>query len=392
MKIKTLTILTLGTITIFGCAMNPAKTASQQDQFLSAAKTSLANNNPTQAIADTNQALAVNINSAQAYALQAAAYQQLNNYDKAAQSFNKSLAIESGNTLYRTSYANFLCNNGSYEEAEQQYQLAANTEVNKVPQDVDNLKKAAQIYNSAGECSAKQNNLDATIANYESAISTKNAPQQAYIGITKAYLAQNNYPKAALYISSYPGDQDTAEVLQLKVKSLTGLLNSNYQISDNNRKLLKDKINTLNQKLAQMQQSNTSTITASADDQSVVHATLNDETASSAMIASSTPAAKPVTVTKPATVIAKTPATKSETAASVSETATTKPATNYVANTAPLNSRIKKASDGRRYIVVESGDTLFNIAQRSGVSQGRIVEINHLKNQYVPLGTRLYLD
>lgn len=385
MKIKTLTVLTLGTITIFGCATNQTNAISQQDDFLNAAKISLANNNPVQAIADTNKALEVNGNSAQAYAIQASAYQQLNNNDQAELSFKKSLAVESSNTLYRTSYANFLCNNGSYNEAEVQYQLAADRELNKTPQSIDNVTKAAQIYSSAGDCSVKQNNLDAAIENYESSINTKNAPQQTYISITNAYLAQNNYPKAALYISSYPGDQDTAEVLKIKIKSLTGLMNSNYQISDNNRKLLKAKIDTLNQKLAQLDQ-NGSTSTVAPTSKAIV-ATSATQPIDKAVVNDTEE-----TTTKPVIVTSSKPQPVKVVAATTEPNNNIKSTTTFVANKTPLNSRIKKATNGRSYIVVEQGDTLFNIAQRSGVTQNKIIEINHLKNQYVPLGTKLYLD
>ena len=55
-------------------------------------------------------------------------------------------------------------------------------------------------------------------------------------------------------------------------------------------------------------------------------------------------------------------------------------------------SRIKTSTDGRKYIVVTNGDTLFGISKQSGVTKDKIIRINSLKNDYAPLNTRIYLN
>ena len=164
-------------------------------------------------------------------------------------------------------------------------------------------------------------------------------------------------------------------------------MNSNYQISDNNRKLLKAKIDTLNQKLAQLDQNNSATTTATAPASKAVAVTsTTTQPMDKAMVNDTEATTTPVIVnsSKPQPVEVVTTTTPPSN--------NIKSATTFVANKTPLNKRIKKASNGRSYIVVEQGDTLFNIAQRSGIAQNKIIEINRLKNQYVPLGTKLYLD
>ena len=55
-------------------------------------------------------------------------------------------------------------------------------------------------------------------------------------------------------------------------------------------------------------------------------------------------------------------------------------------------SRIQKNTQGRHYIVVEAGDTLFKLAQQSQHSEAKLTQLNKLKTKNVPLDTRLYLD
>jgi LysM repeat protein len=60
--------------------------------------------------------------------------------------------------------------------------------------------------------------------------------------------------------------------------------------------------------------------------------------------------------------------------------------------TANFKSRIKTSPHGKHYIVIESGDTLYNISEKSHVSSTKLVKINHLKTDYVPLDTKFFLD
>lgn len=416
MKLKNAILYSITTLIFYGCASTPSKdTANQQQQYITDIKYNLNNKQPNEALNLTKQLISLNSQSAIAYELQAKAYQQLDNYDKAEQSFQKALSLESANTLYRTDYADFLCSNGAYQDAIDQYQRAYTTEVNKLPTMQINMQdkshNLAQIASNTGDCYVKQNLLDEAIESYDIAIQTKSASQKTYIGITKAYISQNNYPKAALYISSYPGDDETTEIIKLKIQSLSGLLNSNYDISSSNRNLLKTKIAELNKKLIIAQQNaigNKSAVppskqiqNTSAQKNTSVELANNKPQINNQMLTESTGIIENSQViisnsTKPRSKInssSTTTASKTTSQVTKSVVTTAQRTTEQAAQTSDsLKKRIKKTPNGHHYIIVSPGDTLFNISQRSGLSQQQIINRNHLKNEFVPLGVKLYLD
>lgn len=416
MKLKNAILYSITTLMFYGCASTSSKdTVNQQQQYIADIKYNLNNKQPNEALNLTKQLISLNSKSAIAYELQAQAYQQLDNYDKAEQSFQKALSIESTNTLYRTDYADFLCSNGAYQDSINQYQRAYTIEVNKLPtMQIDMQDKShnlAQISSNTGDCYVKQNLLDEAIESYDIAIQTKNAPQKTYIGITKAYISQDNYPKAALYISSYPGDDETTEIIKLKIQSLSGLLNSNYDISSSNRNLLKTKIAELNKKLVIAQQNiigNKPAVPPSKQIQSTpiqkntsVELVNNKPLVNQAILAESTEIIENNKVITPTT--SKLPLSKINSSGVTTVSKITKPAAKPIPPqqhvqeqttqpTESLKKRMKKTPNGHHYIIVSPGDTLFNISQRSGLSQQQIINRNHLKNEFVPLGVKLYLD
>lgn len=260
--------------------------------------------------------------------------------------------------------ANKLCNDGKYDLAlaqlKKSYSIASN---NKMPSTIN--KQQAMVISAYGDCYLTQTKYDTAIESYEIALQSKYPPSSGYIGITKSYLAQDNYPKAALYISSYPGDENTEAVLQLKIKSLNGLLNNNYEISTSNRKLLQNKLSQLKQNLAQLNK-NQSNIKDAAIQKP------NNSLKS-----------KTTTYTQADVNNAKIEKNNSQNLSNQ---------INEPTKSQEFKDRIKLSNNGRHYIVIENGDTLFNVAKRSHLTQEKLVQINNLKNNYVPLGVRVYLD
>lgn len=389
MKFKNITILS-STALLLGCATAPLSTTDEQ-QYIDKINTSLNNNNPATALAISKQFIKKSPASAIAYELQAKSYQQLSEYDNAEDSYLQALKLMPNNNVYRAEYAYLLCSDRQYSKAQSEYQKAYTAEQDKSTTNGISLQaknyNLATIVSSTADCYNLQGLYDNAIESYELVLQNKDVPPSTYIGISKAYLAQQNYPKAALYISSYPGDENESTALNLKLAALNGLLNGNYSLSPTNRKLLQTKIALLSQKQRQPQ-SASNKVTAPI----VATTSTNPVTTNT-----SVPAVKNST-TKPAPIIAgMTNNNASAKAAQVSQsnsTAVTKPlaSESLATQRSRFKKRIQSTKTGKHYIIVEPQDTIFNISQRSGVGQRQLITRNHLKNDAVPLGVKLYLD
>ena len=57
-----------------------------------------------------------------------------------------------------------------------------------------------------------------------------------------------------------------------------------------------------------------------------------------------------------------------------------------------LSPLVIKKNNGRKYIIVDKGDTFFNISKRSKISVNELMAINNLKNNNIYLGQKLYLE
>lgn len=389
MKFKNITILS-STALLLGCATAPLSTTDEQ-QYIDKINTSLNNNNPATALAISKQFIKKSPASAIAYELQAKSYQQLSEYDNAEDSYLQALKLMPNNNVYRAEYAYLLCSDKQYSKAQSEYQKAYTAEQDKSTTNGISLQaknyNLATIVSSTADCYNLQGLYDNAIESYELVLQNKDVPPSTYIGISKAYLAQQNYPKAALYISSYPGDENESTALNLKLAALNGLLNGNYSLSTTNRKLLQTKIALLSQKQRQPQSASDKVTAPIVATTSTTPITTN----------TSVPAVKN-SITKPAPIIAgMTNNNASAKAAQVSQsnsTAVTKPlaSESLATQRSRFKKRIQSTKTGKHYIIVEPQDTLFNISQRSGVGQQQLITRNHLKNDAVPLGIKLYLD
>lgn len=77
------------------------------------------------------------------------------------------------------------------------------------------------------------------------------------------------------------------------------------------------------------------------------------------------------------------------TAVTTDETpALAKSATNYPA----LGSRVQTDATGRHYIVVEKGDTLYNLAKRSNQTPTQLTTLNNITANDIQIGRKIYLD
>ncbi len=257
---------------------------------------------------------------------------------------------------------------------QQAIKLAANSE-----------SELNSVYISHGDCYTSQNNLESAIGSYSQVLSKPNPPLAAYLGITYAYILQNNYPRASYFISSYDGAV-TPELLQMKITALSGLKSAN--LSAKNKKILANRIKQLKQQLAAFDQPSAISQTTE-DNQTIAIKPTASTKISNDKIKSSSNTSKA--------------ASTNSTLASATRTATTKPdkvqsKTNTPIKTKSIQahpsfkSRVKTSPHGKHYIVIEAGDTLYNIAEKSHVPSTKLIKLNHLKTDYVPLDTKFFLD
>lgn len=277
-----------------------------------------------------------------AYYLRAMAYSKIGQQKKAESDFLLSLRLNQNNESAMTGYANLLCSIEDYTKAQTYYDQA----YNHAKQTGHNL---TMIYVYNGDCLTSQNKLDPAINSYTSALADESAPVTAYIGIAHAYLLQENYPIANYYLNLYKGPQ-TREYLQLELITLNRLLNSNIKLADKN-------------KLEQMQ----------------------------ALIK------QQLKITEPGQPIAK----PAETTISIKKTNSAKTINPLEATSSTgkenlafgnLTPRVETTTNGKNYIIIKAGDTLFRISRDSNLSVEQLKEINHFKNNEVILGSKLFLN
>ncbi len=378
-QLKFLPLITA--LTLIGCAStNPNNPTAQA--YLSSATNNLRANQPRVALESTAQALKLNSNNYQAYYLQAQAYQQLGESFNATTNYQQALKLNSSNVEVITSYANFLCANQDYVSAETQYAKAY---------------QLGQQYNVGweqtasdhGDCLSQQNKLNLAIESYQIAINGANKPASAYLGLSYVYIMQQDFIHATYSISQYPGE-DTPQSLRLKIAAYDGLA-KNPNVNAKNKSILKTKTGAFKSQLAKLERSNGNNIVSKTTPSAV----LSNSSADNIVISNTPPTSQAPVAVKLVSPAQKTPSipnkivTAQKAVATASKTTATKKAP---AKPKTFASRIQKNTQGRHYIVVEAGDTLFKLAQQSKHSEAKLTQLNKLKTKNVPLDTRLYLD
>lgn len=57
-----------------------------------------------------------------------------------------------------------------------------------------------------------------------------------------------------------------------------------------------------------------------------------------------------------------------------------------------LAARVKTDVNGRHYIIVEKGDTLYNLAKRSNQTPSQLITLNNITANDIQIGRKIYLD
>jgi Tfp pilus assembly protein PilF/LysM repeat protein len=389
-RVKNIIILTSSIITITSCAsskpvINSAQQAHEQN-YISQAQLSIDNQAPDEALAAIANALKIDKSNPNLYMMEAKAYAQKGDLNSAINSYTQAINIDNKNSLYLSALNTTKC------ELDPQYPLneinQAYNQAIELAKDNNQADALAQIYADNGNCLLARNNNDDAINMFESSIATNKPPVSAYTGITQAYINEENYPKAALMISSVASTDQTRQVILLKIDALSGLLNAKYHIKESNRKLLISKIAQLNQQLQQpenIKNPTSITVVQDAAPESVIQPSRPTIITPVVKIA-------PTVVNKPKLVTVNKPTTVPQSLPPKLKNTTTGAVATPINTSGTFGKRIHKASNGRNFVIVGKGDTLFNIAKQSGLTQDELIKINHLKNDFVPLGNRLFLN
>lgn len=330
-------LITTGSFILFGCATMSAQTTQQ---YLTSTKENLTIN-PQLAVESSTKVIQTGKPNAEAYYLRGLAYQRLNNFTASESDFQTALKIDQKNESYMVGYANLLCQEQNYTKAQIYYDQAYN-QAKKLNHPL------TEIYIDNGDCLTTQNKLEPAIASYTNALADESAPVTAYIGIAHAYVLQENFPVANYYLDLYKGVPNK-QYLQIKLVTLNGLIKTETKL--NNREKIQQTINELKEQLG----------IKDNNQRQVSQIPVTNK------IANSTPT---VTITVKNTANKVIPAT----------------------NTSGFSNRIKTTADGRNYIIITAGDTLFRISINSKVTVEKLKQINNLKNNEVVTGSKLFLN
>lgn len=360
-RMKKLNLMVPGLLALLasGCAFMGSDNGESVTTYLNSAKSNLANQQYNTALESANQAIELDSQNYEAYYLAAQINQQLKNTDAAALNYQKSFNLNGKYESMLISYADFLCSMQNYPQAQNMYANAMKNAANQ------SVQTSVSIAN--GSCQTSQNKLDDAISSYTDALRDESAPLAAYVGISYAYVLENNYATAYYYINLYNGAENI-QSLQMRIVALKGLLASNDKLTD--RRKLQATLDRDQKRLAELQIAAATPLVV--DNQ--------PQTTNNAIVVTSE--LTPTQATKKNKIIVA--------KAGNNVTTTLQSTTLDVVGKYPALQTMTE--NGRRYVVVRKNDTLYNIALRSKVSQAKLIKLNSLNKGNVVTGTKLYLD
>lgn len=347
------------TVAIVGCAVF-GNNSQNSAAYLSSAQLNLKNQHYQPALESATMAVNSDSRNYLGYYLQAQAYQNLHQESPANLSYQKALDLNKHDVSLLTDYANFLCATQNYSQAARLYDSA-------VQNAMQNNTPATSIYINRGDCFANQNHLDDAIDNYSKALQDESAPLTGYLGIANAYVLQRNYATAYYYMSLYHGGDNVAS-LEMKIMTLSGLLKNSSNLKDGQK--LRATLMAYQKQLQQL---------SPAEQESDVLTPLNE------VAVAVPPALTPSKTTKKIVALSSSVTeAKPQNVTGVRKVENTK-----YPDLAP---RIASTNNGRHYVIIEAGDTLYNLAVRSNTTPAKLMKINNIKQNDIQIGRRVYLD
>ncbi len=302
---------------------------------------------PQVALDRVNLAITTLPNNARAYMVRAMIYQQLNRPENAEDDFKRALSLKVGYSEAYVNYAVFLCDQKRYGDANNNFAQALSNPLYFTPE---------IGYYSRGNCYYKQNDLANANADYLRSLTFRNIPQDSYIALAKLQLDQNNAQLANFYITKFSGSQ-TPQTMWLHIQILQRMIDEAANGVHSNE--FSSYLKTMGQVLVSNYPNS-----VEAQQYLLKYGTGNLKPAS--------PAANKVVATPPKIQVVTSKSSPKTLAA---------PSGNGVLT-----------QDGRRYILVVSGDTAYSLSNKYGVSIKSLEAINNLKLNQLKVGMKLYLD
>ena len=151
-------------------------------------------NNRKAARFNLRKAIEIDDRSAAAHDGLALLYQLEKENELAEEHYRKALKYDPDFTRARNNYGAFLLLNGKYEEAHKQFLIAA--------KDLD-YDRRSRVYVSLGTTATHLGNTEEAVSAWERAINLDPNMAPAYFELAKTYFAENNLPRAKIYLDGY---------------------------------------------------------------------------------------------------------------------------------------------------------------------------------------------
>lgn len=302
-------------------------------------------NAPQVALDRVNLAVDANSSNARAFMVRAMIYQQLNKPNAAENDFKKSISLRKEYPDAYVNYASFLCSQKRYDEAMDKFAIALN----------DPLYFTPEIgYYNRGQCYNKQKLYTEANADFMQSLMYKNAPADSFLALAKLQYEQKHYLLAKYYIDKY-NDTQTPESLWLHIQILQALL-------DNDTDVVRDREYT----------SYRNTIA-----KVLVDNYGNSSEAQQCILKYGQPSALSYgfsnkNYVKPAPLV-------------VTNTAVPKAAV-------AANGGVLTDQNGRRYVIMPKGITVYSLGRQYGVSVKQLEQYNKVRASHMKVGMKIFLD
>lgn len=173
-------------------------------------------NAPQVALDRINLAVDANRSNERAFMVRAMIYQQLNKPVEAENDFKKAISLRKEYPDAYVNYASFLCTQKRYDEAMAKFSVALN----------DPLYFTPEVgYYNRGQCYYQQKRYNEANADFMQSLNYKNPPPDSFVALAKLQYEQKNNLLAKYYIDKYNGSQ-TAETLWLHIQIIQAILDS----------------------------------------------------------------------------------------------------------------------------------------------------------------------
>lgn len=303
---------------------------------------------PQVALDRVNLAITTLPSNSRAYMVRGMIYQQLNKPENAEEDYKHALSLKDGYSEAYVNYAVFLCDQKRYSDANDNFALALNNPLYFTPE---------IGYYSRGNCYYKQNNLVDANADYLRSLTFRNIPQDSYIALAKLQFDQNNAQLANFYIIKFSGSQ-TPQIMWLHIQILQRMIDEGV----NGTRL--NEFSSYRSTIGTVLVSNYSN-SSEAQQYLLKYGTNNLRSSSYAP-------------------------TKLAPSFSNVQVATPKISAKTVSVSGSSGGILKQ--DGRRYILVAAGDTVYSLSKKYSISLKSFETINNLKLNQLKVGMKLYLD